>query len=452
MSIGAGIERLRSGFQRSFWVANVMELFERIAYYGQQVVFTVFIRSQFERIESPEAAIAHTGRLNSLFGGLLYFLPIFAGTLADRYGFRRAFAVAFSGLSIGYFAIGATGMEFMKPHIAGLPLFWVLAAVLIFTAMPGALIKPSVLGTVAKTSTPGTKSLGYAIYYTLVNIGGAVGPAIAYFTRARFGIASVYVVSSVSCALMFLTTLFLYREPKTEGAPPTATLGQKIADMFRVLANVRFIVFLLIFSLYWIMFWQIFVIIPLYITDFIAPHWTPTRLFHEVPFEIVESMDAWAIIFLQVIINRMTHKLRTVNAIIVGFAVSSLCWVVIAMHPNVWTIIAGLVVFSLGEMTQAPRYYEYIADHAPKGQEALFQGYAFLPIAIAWVVGGTLGASLYSSIAAPLIVREGTAIVGATGEPTRMWLALAVVGVVATLLMALYNQYLNRAARAAHTS
>jgi len=50
-----------------------------------------------------------------------------------------------------------------------------------------------------------------------------------------------------------------------------------------------------------------------------------------------------------------------------------------------------MCLWSIGEMIQAPRYYELISDLAPKGQQALFQGYAFLPIAIAWAIGGTFG-------------------------------------------------------------
>jgi MFS family permease len=94
----------------------------------------------------------------------------------------------------------------------------------------------------------------------------------------------------------------------------------------------------------------------------------------------------------------------------------------------VWTIIAGLVVFSIGEMTQAPRYYEYISSLAPKGQQGLFQGYAFLPIAVAWAVGGALGGWLYTTYA------KGGA------SPTNVWLFLFGIGVLATLFMGIYSR------------
>ncbi len=391
-----------------------MELFERLAYYGQATVLSIFLRNHlhFDEIEA--------GQLSSVFNGLLYLLPIFAGTLADKFGFRKSFFIAFSVLAVGYFLIGSTGMKAFAGLYEGFSLYWVLVVILIFTAMGGSFIKPSVLGTIAVTSKPETKSLGYAVYYWLVNIGGATGPVIAYLVRDEFGIQFVYVVSALSCALMFFANLAFYKEVKDESKVVIESLGTKLKNLVVVLGNLKFMVFLLIFSLYWIMFWQIFIIVPYYVTDFISK---------DAPFEIIESADAWGIIALQLIVNFLTKKIPPRKAIIIGFAVSSLCWLVIAVHPTIWTIVAGLVVFALGEMTQAPRYYEYISDLAPKGQQGLFQGYAFLPIAIAWFVGGTFGGWLYVTFAKQ------------SPNPNIVWFALFGVGVLATLLMSLYNRF-----------
>ncbi len=426
------IRKFFSSFQPSFWVANSLELFERLAYYAQQVVMIIFLRNhlKFSEIDA--------GTLSSIFGGFVYLLPIFAGTFADKYGFRKAFSFAFLIMMTGYFLIGSVGTPLLSGVAKVVPLFWLLAILLIFTAIGESFIKPSVLGTIALSTTPETKSLGYAIYYMLVNVGGAVGPLIAYFFRERIGIESVYMVSATTCGLMFLGTLIFYKAPQAALSIEQPSLRTKLADMARVLMNGRFMVFLLIFSLYWIMFWQTFVIIPLYLTDFISK---------SAPFEIIESVDAWAIIVLQVIVNRMTKKLPPVTAIVVGFGISTLTWFVIAIHPTIWMIVGALVVWSIGEMTQAPRYYEYIADHAPKGQEALFQGYAFLPIAIAWFIGGTFGAWLYSSMTKDLLVRTGETV-RVLGQPTGIWLVLAGIGILATILMLMYNYHISRKERA----
>ena len=165
MRLRQSIAEIRNGFHPTFWIANGMELFERLAYYGQATVLSIFLRDHLHFNEFQ------VGELSSVFGGLIYLLPIFAGTLADKFGFRRAFSIAFFVLAIGYFLIGSTGMEFFRGIYSGLPLFWVLVLILVLTAAGGSFIKPSVLGTVAVTSKPETKSLGYAVYYWLVNVG-----------------------------------------------------------------------------------------------------------------------------------------------------------------------------------------------------------------------------------------------------------------------------------------
>ncbi len=413
MSLSERVQEIRTGFHRTFWVANVMELFERLAYYGQGTVLSIYLRDHlhFSEIDA--------GKISSVFGGLIYFLPIFAGTLADKFGFRKAFSFAFFVLAIGYFLMGSTGMSAFGPIYAGLPLFWVLIPMVIFTAIGGSFIKPSVLGTVAVTSRPETKSLGYAVYYWLVNTGALIGPVIANAVRTSYGIEFVYLVSAISCAMMFVVNLALYKEV-TDESQVVESLLTKMKNLVVVLRNFKFMIFLLIFSLYWIMFWAgLYIIVPFYVTDFIS---------RDAPFELILATGAGAIFLFQIVVNRLTKHLSPKTAIVSGFAVSSLCWLVIVAHPAIWTIVLGIVVWSIGEMTQAPRYYEYISGLAPKGQQALFQGYAFLPIAIAWGVGGTFGGWIYSTYA-----REGA-------RPEVVWLVLFATGVIATLLMLLYNR------------
>jgi proton-dependent oligopeptide transporter, POT family len=166
----------------------------------------------------------------------------------------------------------------------------------------------------------------------------------------------------------------------------------------------------------------------LYIKDYLSK---------DAPFEIIQSAGAWSIIALQLVVNRMTRHLSPQTAIVAGFATSSLCWLIFAMSPSVWTAVAGIVVLAIGEMTQAPRYYEYISDLAPKGQQGLFQGYAFLPIAIAWIIGGPLGGWLYQVFA----IQQK--------YPNVVWYSLFAVGVAATVLMSIYNAVVTRSEQAA---
>jgi len=417
LNIKQSLREFREGFHPTFWVANGMELFERLAYYGQQIVFMVYMRNKLGFTETE------AGQLSGMFGGVIYLLPILGGTLADKWGFRRAFNIAFSILALGYFLIGSVGMTAFSGVYSGLPQYWLMMAFLMLTAFGGSFIKPSVLGTVAVTTTEKSKSLGFAIYYWLVNAGAMIGPTIAYFVRDSFGNEYVYMVSSLSCLAMLIVNMMLYKEVKGKDSEVVESIGKKITNLFVVLANFKFMIFLLIYSLYWIIFWQEFIIVPYYVVDYIDASY---------PYEILQSWaGAGAIILLQIPINRLTKNIPSRTAIVVGFAVSSLIWIIIGLYPSVPTIAAGIVAFAIGEMIQAPRYYEYISEIAPPGQQGLFQGYAFLPIAIARFVGDPIGGWLYQTSKA-------------LGKPQYVWFALIGIGVLGTVLMLIYNYFVGR--------
>lgn len=415
----------KSKFQPTFWVANGMELFERLAYYGQATILSVFLRDhlKFDEVEA--------GQLSSIFGGLIYFLPIFAGALADKFGFKKAFSFAFFVLAIGYFLIGSTGIGAFSGWYSDTNLFVVLSFILVFTAIGGSFIKPSVLGTVALTTTSETKSLGYAIYYWLVNMGAAIGPFLAYLVRDSIGIEYVYLVSALSCTLMFLVTIFFFKEPQAKLDEQRESLLQVIKNLWTVLKNIKFMIFLLIFALYWIVFWEFFIVIPFYISDYISP---------DAPIELILSVGAWTIILLQIPINRLTKHIPTPTAIMIGFVFAALSWFLLyfaeaaGITVGLGLIIAMIFIFSVGEQTQAPRFYEYLADLAPKGQAALFQGFAFLPVAIAWTLGGTFGGWVYHSFGRKEV-----------GNPEIVFLIIGLVGIAAALMMFAYNAIAKRA-------
>lgn len=400
---------LKKNFQKSFWVANIMELFERIAYYGQAAVLSVYLRDTLRFNETT------AGTLSSVFGALIYGLPIISGAIIDKIGFRKAFLFAFAVLGIGYSSMG-----FAYTQAGNNYLFYLILAILVFTAIGGSFIKPSVLGTVNYTTTEEAKTLGYSIYYWLVNIGGALGPIFAFLFRNALGIQTVFLVSGISCLLMFFSTMFLFENPKANYK------NSKIIDILdnfiNVITNFKFLLFLLIFSLFWIMFWQIFIIIPYYIKDFIDVN---------APFDLITSVGPITIIVLQLIISYFTTKLKAGDAIVLGFLVSSISWLIVFFNPTIYSIIVMLVIHSIGEQIQAPKYYEYIAKIAPEGQIGLYQGFAFLPIALGWLFGGTLGGYAYENIKV-------------LSSPKVIFLFVAFLGFLATILMFIFYKFTKR--------
>lgn len=417
MDLAARLTALRAGFSRTFWVANTLELFERFAYYGSKAILAVYVAEQVGL--GPEAAGWLVG---SLFNTLLYFLPILAGTVVDRYGFKRSLMACFAIFSIGYFLIGLAGLPAGQGLVQALGTRAYMVCALLVTALGGSLIKPCIVGTVARTTTDETKSFGYSIYYTLVNVGGAVGPILALQVRENIGISYVLVMSSLTTFLLLMATLLFFREPPPPAdAPPARSMAKVLKDMVMVFTNLRFMAFLVIFSGFWAMFWQVFYSLPFYVRDVLK--------FGR--FEIIETVDAWTIIAITVPATAFAKRLKPIRAMTLGFALATASWFLMASHPTVAFTVAAIMLFALGEAIQAPRYYEYVADLAPQAQMGTYMGFAFLPIAIGTFIAGALGGKLV----AHFIQGPGAA------APQRMWLVVGGVGVASTLLMLAYDRF-----------
>lgn len=429
MSFASFVEKTKTGFSRTFWVANVIELFERFAYYGSKAILAVFVADQVGL--GPEKAGWLVG---SLFNGLLYFLPILAGTVVDRFGFKKSLLACFAIFCLGYLMIGLGGLPQGKPMVDALGAEAYMILSLVVTAIGGSLIKPSIVGTVARTTTPDTKELGYSIYYTLVNLGGAVGPILALQVRENLGIAFVLVMSSLTSLLLVLATLVFYAEPKRPAdAPPPKTMAGVLADMFLVFRNLRFMSFLVIFSGFWAMFWHIFYALPFYVRD----------VLHFEKFEIIETVDAWTIILVTVPATAIAKRLSPLAAMILGFVLASACWFVMGAFPTLAMTIVAIVIFAIGESTQAPRYYAYVADLAPRDQVGTYMGFAFLPIAIGTFISGLTSGKLVAHYVGATI--DGKFTPGPEfAHASRMWYWVGAIGVVSTLAMIAYDRLVVR--------
>jgi dipeptide/tripeptide permease len=358
----------------------------------------------------------------------VWFLPILGGTLADRFGFRRALMFAYLIMTIGYFLLGSLSAHWMEPLRRAMTDKWLVLAILMIPAMGPGVVKPCVAGTTARASSEKVRSIGYSIYYTLVNVGGALGPIIAWLVRKQlgWGIESVFRVSALSVFLMFWTTLFFYREPSRTREEKVPNVGAAIANMFVVLGNLRFVIFLLIASGFYVVFWQQYVSLPLFIRQHVNPN---------APVDLLLSVDPIVVISLQIYVAYLTRKIEPIRAISLGFLVSALAWTILAMRPTVLLAVATLAGVAIGEITQASRYYEYCSRLAPSGQQGLYMGYAFLPVALGYFIGGSLGGYLLHEFGD---VRH---------TPARMWWVIAGVGVITAFAMLLYDKFAKPASK-----
>ncbi len=412
MSFSERLKEIRDGFEPAFWVANISEIFERLAYYG---AFSSLANYLHESLNIP---VEQTGSLAGLFGGIVWFLAILGGAVADRLGFRRALSAAYLILACAYFLLGSLGAAWMAPVRSAVPLLGLVAFVLVLPALGISMVKPSVVGTTARASRENVRSIGYSIYYTLVNIGGAAGPFLASWAHRRLGVENVFRVSALSVLLMFFAVLLFFKEPQRSGEVHTACLAETARNLFTVLTNPRFMLFLLIFSGYWIVFWQQYIVLPIYIHGYIDPH---------ADVELILVTDAATVVCLQFLVTYLTQTIPAFQAITVGTLISAFGWLIVAAHPAVWAAVLSIFVVALGEIVLSPRYYEYVSRLAPPGQQGTYMGFAFAPIGIGSLVGGWLGGRLmhhYGEI---------------VHRPAQVWWAIAGIGIGTALLLWLYH-------------
>jgi dipeptide/tripeptide permease len=415
VSFGQRLQEIRTGFERAFWVANFTELFERLAYYGATAVLAIYLTEQLHF--SKEL----TGWMMGTFGFVVWFLPVLGGALADRFGFRRALMFAYLVMTVGYFLLGSLSASWMQTARQALGDKWLVLGILMIPALGPAVVKPCVAGTTARASKENVRSMGYSIYYTIVNIGGTLGPIMAWLVRKQLGLGmeNVFRVSALSVFLMFWVTLVFFREPTRSGEEKVPSIAAALKNMIVALSNFRFVLFLVIFSSFYIVFWQEFISAPLFLRGYVDPNANA---------DLILSVDALAVICFQILVSYLTRNISAFPAMTMGLVISSLSWLILAIHPTTIGLIVALVVLALGEMTQSARYYDYISRLAPPGQQGLYMGCAFLPIAIGYFIAGPLGGYLLHYFGDVL------------HQPQRMWWVVTGIGLMGAVLMLIYDK------------
>jgi len=413
MSLGQRLDEVHAGFERPFWVANISEIFERLAYYGAFASLANYLR---ETLSFPTE---QTGTLTGIFGGAVWFMAIFGGAIADKLGFRRALSLAYAILAGAYFLLGSIGAAWLAPVRNALPLSLFVGFILILPALGISLVKPSVVGTTARASRENVRSLGYSIYYTMVNIGGLLGPFAGSLARRYLGAGRIFPIAAAAVFLMFFFVVAFFREPRKVDDTPERTLGETLGNFLTVLGNPKFMLFLLIFTGYWIVFWQQWIVMPVFLHEYVS---------RDIDVERILMTDSIIVITCTILVNYLTKRIPAFSAIILGTFLTGISWLILAFHPSLWGAVAAIVVLAIGEIVHQPRYYEYVSRLAPPGQQGTYMGFAFMPLGIGSLVGGWFGGKVLHHFGEVL------------HRPERAWFVITGVGIVTTLLLVVYDR------------
>jgi dipeptide/tripeptide permease len=384
-----------------FWIANTIELFERWAWYGFYMGLALFLVNSKDTgalgfTQAQKGIIMGTGSM------LLYLLPVITGAIADKVGYKKVLLLAFLIYISGFYMI----ISFESFEMVFLSFIWICVG--------GAFFKPIISAVVARTTNAETSSIGFGIFYMMVNIGGFIGPFIAGIALKKSW-NYVFYLSMVSIALNFLLTLLFFKEPIVKEAG--TNLGRNIIQAFRniyiTLTNWRYVTFLVIMVLFWTAFNQLYYSFPVFVEDWVDSSDLYNSLHSVFPSfaeaigtaqgtistVTLSSMDAFFIIAFQLIVSAFVMRFRPLNAMMGGILVLSAGLMFMFSQQMGWLVLLGLLIFGLGEMASSPKFTEYVGSIAPEDRKALYMGTSFLPIAASHQLSGWISGRPYEKIA-----------------------------------------------------
>ncbi len=397
----SNITRVIRKMPSTYWWANIMELFERWAWYGMFMVLALYLTGSRET-----GALGFSQTQKGLLMGTvvmtLYFLPVITGALADKFGFKKVLLAAFLILTTGYYLMG----QFTS--------YTMMFVVFFYVGLGAGLFKPVIQATVAKTTDAETSSIGFGIFYMMVNIGAFIGPLFASDLRLA-NWKYVFWMSSGIILINLLIVLFFYKEPVRE--KNTDSLGKSLRQVIKnigsALSDLKFVVFLLIIIGFWSMYNQLFYSLPVFIEQ-----WVDTSVVYKaiasfspglarafgtpegtVAPERLTNMDAFYIVIFQVLVSSIVMRFRPLKAMMGGILVCSIGIGLWFITQNGLYLFVSLLIFGLGEMASSPKISEYIGRIAPRDKVALYMGCSFIPLAGGNFIAGLLSGGVYTAMA-----------------------------------------------------
>lgn len=413
-------------FPKNFWTVITMEFFERGSYYGVRSILSVYLV-----LSVAEGGLGFSkesvGIITSTFQPLLYLLPIVAGAIAERFGYRATLVFAFAVMSLGYLLTG-----FMTSYS-------LVFASLIFMVVGAGTFKPIISGTIARVTDKTNSTLAFGIYYWSINLGAFIFPLILVPMLKQISYSYVFIMAAVGTGWLLLLNLLVYKEPSRPAN--SKPLSQVLKKAALVLKDFRFILMIVIYSGFWILYFQQFDSVLWYFKDYVDK--TPINnfvnsilgLFVSNPnwkfdVEHVTVINAGTIILLQLLISKIVKNTKALPTMITGITLGTIGIAILAISTHPFVFIAGIIIFSIGEMTAHPKFISYVGLIAPEDKKALYLGYSFLYGVIGSGIGGILGAKLYVHFVDNL------------HNPTMLWLIFASIGVATIIGLLLFNKFL----------
>jgi len=471
-------------FSKAFWVANSVELLERLAYYAVFIVITLYLSNVLGFSDGEAGIIA------GCFSALLYFLPTFMGAYADKIGFRKSIILAFTLLTIGYAGLGVLptflqsaglvsygtgngdgvfsgffgdrgvvfGTETIFTGLDSSAERWVIVPVLILIVIGGAFIKSVISGTVARETTSENRARGYAIFYMMVNIGAFTGKTVVDPLRRSlgdWGLVYLNYFSASMTLLALITVFFFYKSTQTAGEGKSFT--EIWASLKKLCVNGRLIALILIVTGFWVVQQQMYASMPKYVIRMVGADASPGWIANVNPF----------VVFLMVnLVTTIMKKRKALTSMTVGMFIIPFSALIMAagnmmdstpisfnifnviqfdIHPVTLMMVIGIAFQAIAECFISPRFLEFFSLQSPKGEEGLYLGFShlhsFFASLIAFVSAGFL---LERFCPDPKGFSSQAEYAVATEHAHYLWFVFFGVGFVSAIALVIYGRIVKK--------
>jgi len=442
----------KTKFSSAFWVANSVELLERLAYYAVFIVITLYLSNiwGFSDIEA--------GAISGVFSATLYLLPLFSGAYADKIGFRKAIIVAFLLLTIGYLGLGVLPTLLESAELVsygktttftGLNesyLRWSIVPVMAFIVLGGSFIKSVISGTVARETTSENRARGYSIFYMMVNIGAFTGKTVVDPLRRSLGDQGLVYLNyfSASMTLMALIAVIMFYKSAGKPAGEGKSFGQIGRDMIKVLSNGRLLALILIVSGFWMIQSQMYATMPKYVIRMIGDGATPGWYANVNPLVVFVLVN-----FITSFMKKRTALTSMIigmliipfSALVMSFGNQLSADTILGMHPVAFMMIIGIAMQAVAECFISPRFLEYFSLQAPKGQEGLYLGFSHLHSFFSYLFAfGLSGFLLDRYCPDPRGFSSPEAFAAATQHAHYIWYVFVGIGLISAFALLIYGR------------
>ena len=247
------------GHPKGLYALALANTGERFGYYTMLAVFALFLRENFG------LAAGTAGAIYSTFLGLVYFMPLVGGILADKFGFGRMVTIGITVMFGGYMLLS---FPLGGDTIAMIAMMAALLLISLGTGLFKGNLQVMVGNLYDDPQYADKRDSGFSLFYMAINVGSLFAPTTAVgikeWAQNSLGFSSndaYHFAFAVACVALVLSIVIYYVFRSTfrhvEGGKKKGETAQIVDDLTPEQTKQRIVALCLVFAVV-IFFWMAF--------------------------------------------------------------------------------------------------------------------------------------------------------------------------------------------------